>query len=179
MDVNRFTQRSREALVTAQNLAAERHQQEVTSKHLLYALLEQEGGAVPRFFRQMGVNLNDLRRSLEELLKRIPAVHGYQGSLHLSAALARVLARAEKEAQALKDDYVSVEHLLLALLEEGEEDVKSRLRQAGINRDSFLNALRSIRGSQRVVSENPEDTYEALERYGRDLTRLAQEGKLD
>jgi ATP-dependent Clp protease ATP-binding subunit ClpB len=146
---------------------------------LLVALLKQEEGLVPRLLAQAGSDPASLQRKLEELLRKIPAVSGYESSLHISAGLARVLARAEKEAQGLKDDYISVEHLLLALLEEGEEDIKNLLLQAGISRNLLLDVLKLVRGSQRVTSDNPEETYEALERYGRDLTRLAGEGKLD
>jgi ATP-dependent Clp protease ATP-binding subunit ClpB len=179
MDINRFTQKSREALTAAQALAAEKNHQEVTTRHLLVALLKQEEGLVPRLLAQAGSDPASLQRKLEELLRKIPAVSGYESSLHISAGLARVLARAEKEAQGLKDDYISVEHLLLALLEEGEEDIKNLLLQAGISRNLLLDVLKLVRGSQRVTSDNPEETYEALERYGRDLTRLAGEGKLD
>ncbi|WP_027366137.1 ATP-dependent chaperone ClpB [Desulfotruncus alcoholivorax] len=179
MDINRYTQKSREALAAAQQLAAEKHHQEVTGKHLLAALLAQEGGMVLRFVEHAGVNPVDLTGKVEALLKRIPVVTGYEGSLHLGSGLARVLARAEKEAREMKDDYVSVEHLLLALLEEGEPETREALRRSGLTRDALLNSLRAVRGNQRVTGENPEDTYEALERYGRDLTKLAAEGKLD
>jgi len=179
MDLNRFTQKAAEALGMAQQLAAEKNHQEVSAKHLLAALLKQEGGLAPRFFTEAGVNLSVLQARLEELLRKIPAVFGQTGPVHLGAGLARVLARAEQEAKTLKDDYISVEHLLLAMLEEGEGNLKNLFRQLGIDRSSLLNVLRVVRGSQRVTSDNPESTYEALERYGRDLTRLADEGKLD
>jgi len=179
MDLNRFTQKSREALAAAQQLAAERHHQEVTGKHLLAALLAQEGGMVPRFLEHAGINPGALTGRVEELLRRIPVVTGYEGALHLGTGLARVLARAEKEAREMKDDYVSVEHLLLALLEEGEPETKEALQRAGLTRDALLKSLRAVRGGQRVTGENPEATYEALERYGRDLTGLAREGRLD
>ncbi|OAT82279.1 ATP-dependent chaperone ClpB [Desulfotomaculum copahuensis] len=179
MDLNRYTQKSREALAAAQQLAAERHHQEVTGKHLLAALLNQEGGMAPRFLEHAGISPGALAGRVEDLLRRIPVVTGYEGSLHLGTALARVLARAEKEAREMKDDYVSVEHLLLALLEEGEPETKEALRQSGLTRDTLLNSLRAVRGNQRVTGENPEETYEALERYGRDLTKLARDGKLD
>ncbi|MFZ5650182.1 MAG: ATP-dependent chaperone ClpB [Bacillota bacterium] len=179
MDINRYTQKSREALAAAQQLAAAGYHQEVTGKHLLSALLAQDGGIVPRILEQSGVKAGEMAGRVEALLKKIPMVTGYEGSLHLGAALARVLARAEKEAQLMKDDYVSVEHLIIALLEEGEPDTREALRQAGLTKDSLLNSLRAVRGSQRVTGENPEETYEALERYGRDLTSLAAEGRLD
>lgn len=179
MDINRFTVKSKEALGSAQQLAASRHHQEVTGKHLLHALLNQEGGIIPRFLEHAGVSTTAAISGCEELLKKIPVVTGYEGSLHMGAAMARVLSRAEKEARDMKDDYVSVEHLLLALLEEGEPETREALKKSGLTRDALLNSLRAVRGNQRVTGENPEETYEALERYGRDLTRLAAEGKLD
>ncbi|WP_347488191.1 ATP-dependent chaperone ClpB [Desulfoscipio sp. XC116] len=179
MDINHYTQKSREALGAAQQLAAARYHQEVTGKHLLAALLAQEGGMVPRFMEHAGISSASLTGQVEALLKKIPVVTGYEGSLHLGGGLARVLARAEKEARDMKDDYISVEHLLLALLEEGEPETRDALRQSGLTRNALLNSLRAVRGNQRVTGENPEETYEALERYGRDLTKLAAEGKLD
>ncbi len=179
MDLNRYTQKSREALTAAQQVAAGRHHQEVTGKHLLLALLQQEGGLTPRLAEHTGVNLRNLLAQVEELLRKIPAVTGYESSLRLSTALARVLARSETEAREMKDDYVSVEHLLLGIIEDSETETREALRQAGLNRDRLLGSLRAIRGNQRVTGENPEETYEALERYGRDLTQLATRGKLD
>ncbi len=179
MEMNRYTQKSREALAAAQQLAAERYHQEVTAKHLLAALLHQEGGMVPRFVAYAGVSTETLIVEVEALLRKIPAVTGYEGSLRLGTGLARVLARAENEAREIKDDYISVEHLLLAILEEGEAETRELLRQAGLLRDKLLKSLRAVRGNQRVTGENPEEIYEALEKYGRDLTKLAREGKLD
>jgi ATP-dependent Clp protease ATP-binding subunit ClpB len=179
MNIERFTQKSREALAGAQQLAAERHHQEVTGKHLLYTLLQQEEGLTRHLYEQAGINMDDFTARLDKLLDKIPAVYGYEGSVFTSSALARTLAQAEKEARELKDEYISVEHLLLGLLKEGEADLKDLLAQVGLTRNSFLTALKSIRGSQRVTSDNPEASYEALERYGRDLTGLAARGKLD
>ncbi len=179
MDINRYTQKSREALAAAQQLAAEKHHQEVTGKHLLFTLLNQEGGVTLRFLEHAGVNVKALNDRIEKLIKKIPVVTGYEGSLRLGASLARTLARAEKQARDMKDDYVSIEHLLLALLDEAESEVKEALHLEGLTRETLLNSLRAVRGSQRVTGENPEETYEALERYGRDLTSLARDGKLD
>jgi len=179
MNIEKFTQKSRQALADAQQLAASKHHQEVSSRHLLWALLKQDEGLIPRLFEQGGVSLPSFEQQLKNLLDKIPAVYGYEGPVYLSGVVARVLSRAEKEAQDLKDDYISVEHLLLALISEGEADLKDLLASFKINRDFVFNSLRSIRGSQRVTSDNPEESYEALERYGRDLTKLAQEGKLD
>jgi ATP-dependent Clp protease ATP-binding subunit ClpB len=179
MDPNKFTQKAREGLAAAQQLAAELHHQEVTSKHLLAALIRQDDGLAGRLLTGAGADQPSLQRELDDLLHKIPAVYGPEGSLHLGAGLARVLARAEKEAESLKDEYLSVEHLLLALIDESEADLHDLLRRRNVSRNSLLSALKAIRGSQRVTSENPEATYEALERYGRDLTRLAADGKLD
>ncbi|GAB6158598.1 ATP-dependent chaperone ClpB [Desulfotomaculum varum] len=179
MDFKRYTQKSREAVAAAQSLAAQRHHQEITGKHLLLALITQEGGLAPRFLEHAGVSTAILQAQIEGLLRKIPAVHGYEGSLRLSSGLARVFPKAEQEARELKDQFVSVEHLLLALLEEGETDLQDVLRRSGVSRERLLGSLRAIRGNQQVISEHPEETYEALEKYGRDLTKLAQEGKLD
>jgi len=179
MDINRYTQKSREAVAAAQQLAAFRHHQEVTAQHLLAALLAQEDGLASRFLEHAGASPVNLTGQVDALLKKIPAVTGYESSLYLSSGLARVLARAEKEARDMKDDYISVEHLLLALLEEAEPDTREVLRRSGLTRDVLLNSLRAVRGNQRVTSENPEETYESLERYGRDMTKLAAKGKLD
>ena len=179
MDMNRYTEKSRDSLALAQQLAAGKHHQEVTGKHLLYTLLTQEKGIVPRFLDHAGVNTGILTAMVEDLLKKIPVVTGYDGPLHMGSGLARVLAGAEKEARGMKDEYVSVEHLLLGLLEDGEPETVEALKKSGLSREALLSSLRAVRGSQRVTGENPEETYEALERYGRDLTRLALEGRLD
>ncbi|HOB86269.1 MAG TPA: ATP-dependent chaperone ClpB [Bacillota bacterium] len=179
MDLNRFTIKSREALAAAQQIAVDSHHQVVGPNHLMAALLDQKEGIAPRLLQQAGVNPELFRTELQELLNKIPKVYGYQGLLQMSTSLARVLSRAEREAQALKDDYISVEHLLLALAEEGEPDLKQLFQRLGLERDKLLLAMRAVRGSQRITSDNPEGTFEALQRYGRDLTALAREGKLD
>ncbi|NLU10336.1 MAG: ATP-dependent chaperone ClpB [Tepidanaerobacter acetatoxydans] len=179
MDLNKYTQKSQEAILNAQNLALEHHHQEMTSKHLLHALVFQKDGIVPLIIERAGVNINQVKSLAEDLLKRIPSVHGYDGPLAMNANLARVFIRAEREAQNMKDEFVSVEHLLLALLEEGDTDVRNALKKVGLDRVAILTGLKQVRGSQQVTSENPEATYNALEKYGRDLTRLARDGKLD
>ncbi|WP_213950736.1 ATP-dependent chaperone ClpB [Tepidanaerobacter syntrophicus] len=179
MDLSKYTQKSQEAIMDAQNLAVEHHHQELNSKHLLYALVFQKDGIVPKIIEKAGANINQVKSLAEDLIKKIPVVHGYDGPLTMSTNLARVFVRAEKEAQNMKDEYVSVEHLLLALLEEGDADVKDALRKAGLDRVNILSGLKKVRGGQQVTSENPEATYNALEKYGRDLTQLAREGKLD
>jgi ATP-dependent Clp protease ATP-binding subunit ClpB len=179
MNMDRFTQKSREAITQSQQLAATLHHQEVNGKHLLQALLQQEGGLIPRLLEQAGVQLPALTQQLQSLIDKIPAVQGYESQVYQSSSLSRVLSKAEQEAAQLKDEYISVEHLLLGLIQEGEGDLRDLLGRLGINRNALLTALKGIRGSQRVSSDNPEDTYEALQRYGRDLNQLARQGKLD
>ena len=179
MNIEKLTQKSRQALADAQQLAAEKHHQEVGGKHLLLALLDQEGGVTGHFLEQSGIDLPALRDELNKLIDKIPAVYGYEGSVYMSGTVSRIIARAEREAQNLKDDFVSVEHLVLGIMAEGENDLRDLLTRLGLTREHLLNAMRSVRGSQRVTSDNPEDSYEALQKYGRDLTRMAAEGKLD
>jgi ATP-dependent Clp protease ATP-binding subunit ClpB len=179
MDLNKFTNKSKEALSASQELAANRGHQVVGPKHLLSAMLDQEDGLTGRFIEHAGVDLPALKQALDKLLLTIPRVSGYEGTLQMSTSLARVLSGAEQEAKQLKDDYVSVEHILLALTEESEDDLKKMLAQFGLDRNRLLSSLKTVRGSQRVTSDNPEDTYEALLRYGRDLTEEAEKGKLD
>ena len=179
MNIEKLTQKSRQALMDAQQLAAEKHHQEVGGKHLMLALLEQEGGITERFLEAAGIDLPSFRDGLNQLIDKIPAVYGYEGSVYMSGSVSRIIARAEKEAQSLKDDFVSVEHLILAIMGEGESDLRDVFTRTGLTREKFLNAMRNVRGSQRVSSDNPEDSYEALEKYGRDLTHMAADGKLD
>ncbi|MFY9113836.1 MAG: ATP-dependent chaperone ClpB [Dethiobacteria bacterium] len=179
MDIGRFTHKSREAVELAQQEAISRGHQVLIPLHLLAALLAQEQGLATRFIQEIGVDHRQLNRELDKLLGKIPRVSGYQGTLQMSSSLARVFYRAEQEAKQLMDEYISAEHLLLAMIEDGDDDLKSLLQRMGINRDAMLNALKEVRGSQRVTSDQPEATYEALIRYGRDLTALAVDGKLD
>ncbi len=179
MNTNQYTQKSREAIEAAQNLALENHQQQVVSVHLLTALLTQEGGLIPRLLEHSHINVGQLQQKAEQLIGKIPAVHGYESSLSMDSGLARALIKAEKTAAEMKDSYISTEHLFLGLLQEGDKDVKDLLKNQGITKEAFLAALKQVRGSRPIDSENPEGTYEALEKYGQDLTKLAAEGKLD
>ncbi len=143
MNIERYTKKSQEALAASQQLAAARHHQEVTGKHLLQALSQQDGGLTPRLLEQAGVQLPALHQQLQALLDKIPAVHGNEGPLYMSSSYSRVLDKAEQEAATLKDEYVSVEHLLLALIQEGEHDLRDLLARLGINRNSLLAALKT------------------------------------
>jgi len=179
MNVERYTQKSRQALSDAQQYVIERNNQELTGKHLMWALLQQEDGLTPRILEQAGLDLSAFAKQMEILLDRIPVVHGYQGPVYMGTSLARALNQAEKEARELKDEYISVEHLILGLVQEGDPDLKNLFNSMGLTRDQVLLSMRKVRGSQRVTSDNPESSYEALEKYGRDLIKQAQQGKLD
>jgi ATP-dependent Clp protease ATP-binding subunit ClpB len=181
MDINRFTEKAQEAVRGAQTLATRYGNQQIEVEHLLYALLDQESGLVPSILTKAGVNVEPLRQSVEREINKMPKVTGPSGpvdQVYITARLNKVFVSAEDEAKKLKDDYLSVEHLLLAIIDDG--GLASRvLKTAGATRDRIEKALMEVRGHQRVTSQNPEATYEALERYGRDLTKMAGAGKLD
>jgi ATP-dependent Clp protease ATP-binding subunit ClpB len=183
MDLNRFTKKSQEALQAAQAQAARYGHSEVDGEHLLLALLEQEGGVVPRLFDKMGVPVDPFRKRLTDALERRPRVSGggvEPGSVRITQRLQRVLVAAQDRAQQLRDEFVSVEHLLLALVAEGPATGAGRVfGEFNVTPERLLRSLTELRGSQRVTSDNPEGTYEALEKYGRDLVRAARDGKLD
>ncbi|MGI8333403.1 ATP-dependent chaperone ClpB [Actinomadura scrupuli] len=181
--MNKLTQKSQEALHDAQTKALRFGHTEIDGEHLLLALLDQPEGLVPRLLEQAGVDPGRSRTALETELGRRPRVSGpgaAPGQVYVTQRLSRLLDTAEQEAKRLKDEYVSVEHLIIALIEEGNETPAGRLlHEQGLTRDGFLTALTKIRGNQRVTSAMPEVAYEALEKYGRDLVTDASTGKLD
>jgi len=183
MDIQRLTQKSQEALGQAQAEAVRRGQVEVDVEHLLAALVAAPDGLVPRLLQRMDLDPTALAAEVERELDRRPKVSGpgaEAGKILLSQRLSRLIVAAESEAKRLKDEYVSVEHLLLAILDESPAGAGAKaLKSFGITRDRFLQALTAVRGSQRVTSADPEATYEALEKYGMDLVKQAREGKLD
>src|SRR5687768_275609 len=178
-NINRFTEKSQEAVVRAQQLAEELNHSQVEPEHLFAALLQQEEGLVPQILQRVGANPRDLLQQVQAELDRSPKVSGSGVQVGISPRLRKVLVRAHDEIQQFRDEYVSAEHLLLALIETGGGTVDRILRQAGVTRETLLQALTQVRGSQRVTSQNPESTYASLEKYGRDLTQMAREGKLD
>ena len=181
MDLNKFTEKAREALAGAQTLAAKLNHQEINLEHLLAALLDQERGLVPVVLNKAGAPAGALRQKLAAELERVPKVTGPSGSVenqYASPRLNKLVGAAQDEAKALKDDYVSAEHLLLAMLPD-KGPAGNLLRDAGLTRERVLSALQEVRGGQRVTSQNPEETFQALEKYGRDLTQAAAQGKLD
>ena len=180
MNIQKYTEKAQEAVVAAQTLADREGHPEITPEHLLLGLVEQESGIVPEILRKMNVDPAGIAREVRAEIGRNPRAHG--GSQpSLSPRLRQVTDAAEAEAQRLKDDYVSTEHLLLAVAaESGRPAAGARiLQQHGVTKDTILQALTAVRGSQRVTSQNPEGTYQSLEKYGRDLTELARKGKLD
>ncbi len=183
MDPNRLTQKCQEALHDAQSLAVRHGHQEVDVEHLLSALADQPEGLLPRLLNKMDVPVDALRAELGRELERRPQVGGpgaRPGNVYVTQRLNEVLVKAEDEAKRLRDDYVSVEHVVLAIIDSGPDSPAGRIaKQFGVTRDRFLKALSEVRGSQRVASANPEGTYDALARYGRDLVDEARSGKLD
>ena len=183
MDINKLTQKSQEAVAEAQSIATRMGHIEVDGEHLLMALIDQPEGLVPRLLDQAGADTAALRADLERELNRRPKVSGpgtAPDQVSITRRLATMLAAAEREAKRLKDEYVSVEHLVIALAEESTSTPAGRiLANNGVTRDSFLSALTKVRGNQRVTSATPEGAYEALEKYGRDLVTEGRAGKLD
>src|SRR2546422_10116517 len=177
MDLNKFTEKAQEAVFAAQRLTQDASASEVGVEHLVLALLEQEGGIIPDLVRALGGSPDQLQTALRETIDKQPKVYG-AAQPSLSQRLARAIQSAQKEADRLKDEYVSTEHLFLGVLEVGGP-VADLLQRSGITRDRALGALAQIRGNQRVTDQNPEAKYKALEKYGRDLTDLARSGKLD
>ena len=180
-----LTQKVQEALKAAQQEAARRNHQAIDTPHVLAALLAQEDGLAPRVVEKAGASAADLRAKAEELLARIPSVSGpgsatEQGKVYVSQELSRVLAAAEETARRMGDEYVSVEHVLLAMVAEAKASgIAEALRRAGVTESAVLAALKSVRGNQHVTSDTPEEKYEALKKYGTDLVALAKAGKLD
>jgi ATP-dependent Clp protease ATP-binding subunit ClpB len=179
MNINKYTEKAREAVAAAIELAQQHNNPQLEPEHLLVALVDQREGIVPELLRKMNADPTAVLREARELVKKLPSAYG--GSQPgLSPRLKLVTDQAQAEADRLKDEFVSTEHLLVAIADEtGRSPSAQLLKQHGITRDSIFTALTTVRGSQRVTNENPEGTYQALERYGRDLTELARKGKLD
>ncbi len=183
MDLSKMTQKAQEAIRQSQVVAVRYGHQEIDGEHVLFCLLEQEGGLVPRLIERLGVSLPTLKARLEQELSKRPRVSGggaEAGKVYVTQRFNTLLVKAGDEASALKDEYISVEHLLLAFVDEGRGTVAGRvLAELGVTRASLLEVLRDVRGNQRVTSDNPEGAYEALQKYGVDLVELARKGKLD
>ncbi len=179
MQFDKFTMKSQEALQEAQKLAQTKGHQQIEPEHLLYVLLNQPEGVVPSVLKKMGVQLQAVIADTEDALNKLPKVSGAGVQIYLSQALNQILEKAFTIADEMKDEYVSQEHIILAILDFPETKAAQALTTRGVTRESFLQALMGIRGSQRITDPNPEEKYQALEKYGRDLTALARAGKLD
>ncbi len=180
MRFDKFTLKSQEMIQSAQHLAERFGQQQIEPEHLARALLEQREGVIPPLLGKIGANQNQLIKELEAIIERMPSVSGAgTGQVYLSTRAKAVLDRAFAEAEQMKDEYVSLEHILLAVLEEKDGKATRAFASAGVTREAVLNALVEIRGGQRITDQNPEDKYQALERFSRDLTAMASKGNLD
>ncbi|MBI3993769.1 MAG: AAA family ATPase, partial [Candidatus Lambdaproteobacteria bacterium] len=180
MQIQQFTEKAQQALQGAQNLAVGRQHAEIGTPHLLLALLDQPEGLVPRLLGKLGKDAAALAQRVRGELERLPRVSGAARQLSANIGFNEALVKAEQEARGFGDEYIGTEHLFLALLAEGRQGPAGKLLRAeGLEREAVMEALKGIRGSQRITSPNPEETYEALQKYGRDLTEMAQQGKLD
>ena len=177
MNPEKFTQKSMEAIQEAQNAAVRCQNSQIEQAHLLSALLTQEGGLIPQIFTKMTVDTSDLLSRTEKILTGFPHVSG--GNLYLSQELNKALVAAEDQAKKMQDEYVSVEHLVLGLLEKPDSAMKELWKSFSVSKKDFFNALNSIRGNAKVTSQNPEETYDVLNKYGQDLVELARNNKLD
>ncbi|HEX9975287.1 MAG TPA: ATP-dependent Clp protease ATP-binding subunit, partial [bacterium] len=181
MTLDKFTVKAQEAVMRAQNVAQENGQQQIEVEHLLKSLLDDVEGVPQAVLKKIGANVGLVQSRIEDEIRKLPRVSGggAVGSVYLSPRTNNVLNSAMNEMRQLKDEYVSTEHLLLALLNEKGSPSATILQSQGITKDTIYKVLKEIRGTQRVVDQNPEDKYQALERFGRDLTDLANRGKLD
>ena len=180
MNLNQFTQKSVEAIQAAQQLAGERQNQQIRQEHLLLCLLEQKEGLIPQLMQKIGIDPAALRQKLTAAVERLPQVSGSgAGQMYLSRELEQALNEAEKIAGEMHDEYTSVEHLMLGLLEKADDALTGLFREAGLTKEKFMAALRQVRGNRSVTTDTPEDTYDVLKKYGRDLTAAARSQKLD
>ena len=180
MNLNQFTQKSVEAVQAAQQMASARQNQQIEQEHLLLALLEQKEGLIPQLMQKAGVEPAALRQKLTAAVERLPQVSGSgAGQMYLSRDLEQALNEAEKIAREMHDEYTSVEHLMLGLFEKTDDTLRALFREAGLTKEKFMAALRQVRGNRTVTSDTPEETYDVLKKYGRDLTEAARAQKLD
>ena len=179
MNIEKYTQKMQTAVMDAQNLAVENGQQTLEVSHLHLAILNDRDGLIPKLLYAMNVDVDSMRRDVQASVDGLPKVSGGDGQVYMSAKLNKVFIDAEKTAADFKDDYVSVEHAYMAIIKAGDPETVKILRKYGVNRDEFLKALTMVRGNQRVTNQNPEDSYDALNKYGTDLVEAARAGKLD
>lgn len=179
MNIEKYTQKMQGAILDAQSIANSYGHQQLEIAHVHYAIINDSDGLIPKLLEAMNVDVNSLKADLKSDLEKLPKVSGSSAQLYMSSELNNVLTKAEKIASDFKDEYVSVEHLYLAILDSNNQEVGRLMTKYGINKDEFMKALTMVRGNQRVTSQNPEDTYDALNKYGTDLVDAARKGKLD
>ena len=179
MNIEKYTQKMQGAILDAQSIANSYGHQQLEIAHVHYAIISDSDGLIPKLLEAMNVDVNSLKADLKSDLEKLPKVSGSSAQLYMSSELNNVLTKVEKIASDFKDEYVSVEHLYLAILDSNNQEVGRLMTKYGINKDEFMKALTMVRGNQRVTSQNPEDTYDALNKYGTDLVDAARKGKLD
>lgn len=179
MNIEKYTQKMQGAILDAQSIANSYGHQQLEIAHVHYAIISDSDGLIPKLLEAMNIDINSLKADLKSDLEKLPKVSGSSAQLYMSSELNNVLTKAEKIASDFKDEYVSVEHLYLAILDSNNQEVGRLMTKYGINKDEFMKALTMVRGNQRVTSQNPEDTYDALNKYGTDLVDAARKGKLD
>src|SRR5207237_8641701 len=177
MRLDKFTLRGQEAIQAGIELAERNQNQQVEPEHILCAMLEQPEGIVRPLLGKLGANVQVVKNGCEAVVARFPRVHG--GQQYFSPRLSQIFTAAQKQAEAMKDEYVSTEHLLLAIADEKDGEAGKILRQHGVNREDLLKAIEQTRGGARITDQNAEANYQALSRYARDLTHLARQGTLD
>ncbi len=179
MNIEKYTQNAQGAIIDCQNIAVEEGHQQIDGEHLHLALLMQKDGLIPKLLKFMNINTGEVIGAVQQQIDKLPKVSGSAESMYTTRRLQQLLLNAEKKAEKMKDEYVSVEHLYLALLDERNTPSAEIFKRYGITKDKFLEALNQVRGNQRVTSQNPEENYDALNKYGRDLVEMARNGKLD
>ncbi|MEG1428987.1 MAG: Clp protease N-terminal domain-containing protein, partial [Hydrogenoanaerobacterium sp.] len=182
MNLQNLTQKSQQALTQAQQIALENQNMQIEPEHLLYAMLDQEEGLIPRLFTKMGIDVDNALSVIDTAVSKIPGVSGpgrEPDKIYVSQAVDGILNTAEKKAKSMKDEYVSVEHIFMAFFEKQTPQIKEIFKSLGVEEHKFLEALQAVRSTNKVVSDNPEATYEALKKYGYDLVERARQQKLD
>ena len=182
MDMQKFTQKSLEAIQTGQNIAIENGNVQVEPEHLLYALLDQDGGLIPRLFEKMGLDADTAISLLDQQISKIPQVSGggrEPGKVYISQATDKILVEAERQAKQYKDQYISTEHILLAIAEKPTQAIREIFRMIQFSKQNFIEALQSVRSNRKVESDNPEESYDALQKYGYDLVERVKQQKQD
>ena len=181
MNAQKFTKKSLEAVQAAQSIAIENQNMQIMPEHLLYALVDQEGGLIPQLLKKTGVDTDNMLALLDSAIGRIPAVSGSgreSDKIYISPVTDKIFNEAERLANSMKDEYVSVEHIMLAIFDHATDEIKNIFRSLGITKDGFLTELKKVK-TDRITSDEPENTYDALTKYGFDLVQRAKEQKLD